>query len=327
MPVVPTSDYRPGFFLTNGHVQTVYPVLFRPDPPVRPRRERIETPDGDFLDLDWHDRAAETHGKRRLAVLLHGLEGHSRRKYMAGMAGALNRRGWDAVALNFRGCGGRPNRHIPFYHSGLTEDLHTVLGHALTRYPDAEVALVGFSIGGNKVLKYLGENPKRVPQQVAGAVTVSVPCDLAAASDVLARPFNRLYEAYFLRSLRAKIRAKHARVGNALPVRGLDAITTLREFDDRYTAPMFGFADALDYYRRASCRPHLGNIRVPALILSAADDPFLSASCYPYEAAEANGSLFLETPRTGGHVGFVVRKGSNEYYSERRAAEFLDGVR
>ena len=151
-----------------------------------------------------------------------------------------------------------------------------------------------------------------------------MPCDLAACSDVLGQPGNRLYETYFLRSLRAKIRAKHAEVGHRLDVRGLEHIRTLRAFDDRYTAPMFGFGDALDYYRRASCGPHLATIRVPALILNAADDPFLSPGCYPRATAEANRHLCLEIPRTGGHVGFVVRGGGNEYFSETRAAAFLN---
>jgi predicted alpha/beta-fold hydrolase len=325
MPVLSPSAYDPGFFLTNGHLQTVYPVLFRPMPPTRPQRERIETPDNDCIDLDWHARDPESNGGRRLAVVLHGLEGHSRRKYVAGMARALTTRGWDVVALNFRGCGeGGMNRHLSFYHSGFTEDLHTVLGHALDRFPAAETALIGFSIGGNKVLKYLGEAPDRVPRQVKAAVAVSVPCDLAACSDVLGQPSNRIYEVYFLRSLRAKIRAKHAEVGHRLDVRGLERIRTRRGFDDRYTAPMFGFDDALDYYRRASCGPYLSAIEVPTLILNAADDPFLSPDCYPRAAAEANRHLCLEIPRTGGHVGFVMRGGRNEYFSETRTAAFLN---
>lgn len=326
MPILPKSDYRPGFFLWNGHVQTVYPVLLRPDPPVSPRRERISTPDGDFLDLDWHAAAPGTapRGRPRLAVIGHGLEGHSRRKYAAGMARALTRRGWDALAWNLRGCSGEINTKRSFYHSGFTDDLDTVVRHAITCRPSAEIALIGFSIGGNMVLKYLGEDPDRVPAAVRRAVALSVPCDLAGAARVLEKRCNRIYEVYFLRSLKAKIRAKNARMGPVLDVSRLDAIRTLAEFDDRYTAPMFGFAGASEYYRKASCLPHLESIRVPSLVLNAADDPFFSQTCFPRRAAVINDFLTLEIPRTGGHVGFVVRNADNEYWSESRTADFLE---
>jgi len=324
MPVLPDSGYRPPFVLWNGHVQTVYPVLFRPLPAIAPRRERIATPDGDFLDLDWHAAHGGRPAPRRLAIILHGLEGHSRRKYAAGMARALARRGWTALAWNFRGCGGEPNRRLVAYHSGLTEDLRTVLTHALSRAACDTVALVGFSIGGNMVLKYLGEDPGRVPAVVRRAVAISVPCDLAGAAEVIARPANRLYTAYFLRSLTRKMREKHARFGAAVDVAGLSTIRTIEQFDERYVAPLFGFAGAQDYYRRASCLPHLGAVRVPTLMIAAADDPFLSPSCYPYAAARANPDLFLEVPKSGGHVGFVERNAENEYWSERRTAEFLE---
>ncbi len=326
MPILPEPDYRPGFLLWNGHVQTVYPILLRPDPPVSPRRERIATPDGDFLDLDWHAAAPGTapKGNPRLAIIGHGLEGHSRRKYIAGMARALTRRGWDAIAWNLRGCSGEPNAKLSFYHSGFTEDLDTVVRHAIACRPQAEIALIGFSIGGNMVLKYLGEDPERVPTVVRHGVALSVPCDLAGASRVLERPCNRLYEVYFLRSLKAKLRAKQARMGPVLNVTGLDAVQTLFEFDERYTAPMFRFAGAAEYYRKASCLPHLPEIRVPSLVLNAADDPFFSQTCFPRRAAEINGNLALEIPRTGGHVGFVVRNAGNEYWSESRVAAFLE---
>lgn len=325
MPVLDESDYRPTFVFWNGHVQTVYPTLFRPAPPARPEAERIATPDGDVLDLDWH--RGEGACPPRLAVITHGLEGSARKKYVAGMAGALTARGWDVLAWNFRGCGNGPNRLLRYYHSGDTDDLHTVLIHGLGRRDYAAAALVGFSVGGNQVLKYLGEDPDRVPTEVGGAVVFSVPCDLAGCARVMAKPSNRLYMEYFLRSLRAKACHKNALFGDVLDLTGLDAMTTFDEFDERITAPLNGFAGAADYYRRASSRPHLAAIRVPTLLVSAADDPFLSPSCYPREAAAASDSLFLEVPRSGGHVGFVERNAENRYWSERRAARFLDGIR
>lgn len=321
MPVLARSDYRPPFILWNGHVQTVYPVLFRPMPAVRPARERLATPDGDFLDLDWH--RAEAPGPAGLAVISHGLEGHARKKYVAGMARALTRAGWDVLAWNFRGCGGEPNRLLRAYHSGDTADLHTVLRHGLGRRAYGQAALVGFSVGGNQVLKYLGEDPDRVPKAVRAAVAFSVPCDLAGGAHVLARPANRLYMEYFLRGLRAKARLKNRLFDDVLDLTGLDAMKTFEAFDERVTAPLHGFAGAADYYRRASSLPHLAAIRVPTLLVNAADDPFLSPSCHPREAAAASDLLVLETPVSGGHVGFVERNGDNLYWSERRAVAFL----
>ena len=323
MPNLRESAYRPSFIFWNGHVQTVYPTLFRPQPAAHPQPERIATPDGDVLDLDWH-RAGGANPPR-LAVLSHGLEGSARKKYVAGMARALVGRGWDVLAWNFRGCGAGPNRLLRSYHSGDTQDLHTVLTHGLGRRDYAGAALVGFSIGGNQVLKYLGEDPDRVPRAVGGAVVFSVPCDLTGCARVMAKPANRLYMEYFLRSLRAKARQKNAMFGHVLDLSGLDAMTTFEEFDERVTAPLNGFAGAADYYRRASCRPYLAAIRIPTLLVNAADDPFLSPSCYPRDAAAASPHLFLEIPRSGGHVGFVERNAENRYWSERRAAEFLDG--
>ena len=322
MPVLPSTHYAPPVFLRNGHVQTVYPVFFRKIPKMHPRHERIETPDGDFLDLDWH--RAGRQASKRLVIVSHGLEGNARRKYVLGMAAALNRRGWDVLAWNMRGCGPEPNRLLPSYHSGFTDDLRHLLSHVLNRRGDTEVALVGFSIGANQILKYLGEDPDRVPPQLARAVAISVPCDLTATAIVMRRARNRVYTEYLLRSLRRKIWQKSERYRNELDVSGLDAISTFDEFDERYTAPLHGFAGSADYYRLASCRPFLPAVRVPSLILNAANDPLLSPESFPGAEAEANAALFLETPRHGGHVGFVNFSNGGEYYSERRACEFLE---
>ena len=322
MPVLSTSDYAPPFLLRNGHAQTVFPVLFRKLPPAHPREERIETPGGDFLDLDWHLCGGQA--ANRVAVVSHGLEGHSKRKNILGMAAALNRRGWDVLAWNMRGCSGEANRLLPSYHSGFTDDLRHILSHVLNQRGDREIAVVGFSIGGNQMLKYLGEDPGRVPPQLARAVAISVPCDLGATAKVMRRKQNRLYTEYFLKSLRRKIWEKSERFRNELDVSGLDAISTFDEFDDRYTAPINGFTGSAEYYRLASSKPYLKEIRIPTLILNAADDPFLSPESFPHTEAEANANLFLETPKNGGHVGFVEFSNDGEYYSERRACEFLE---
>lgn len=320
MPYLPDSPYRPPVLLRSAHLQTVYPALYRRVEGVAYDRERLELPDGDFLDLDW-SRA----GAGRVAVLCHGLESGSRAAYVRAMARALNRRAWDVVVLNFRGCSGVPNRLLRSYHSGDTGDLATVVAHVTGTTRPRAVALVGFSLGGNVVLKYLGESAAAVSAKVRAAVAVSVPCDLAGSARRMAAWSNRIYMKRFLRLLRAKIAHKARQFPDRIREADFEGIATFEEFDDRYTAPAHGFADAVDYWRRSSCRPFLTGIRIPALLLNAADDPFLSASCFPVDEARTSRWLELETPRWGGHVGFV-RPGQDEYYHEARAGEFLREV-
>ncbi len=323
MPLIYDSTYKPppGFF--NGHLQTVFPTVFRKVTDVPYERRRINTPDGDFLCLDWHFTGGD-----RLVVLLHGLEGHSRRSYVAGMIRAFGRRGWDGLAVNFRGCGGEPNLLPRLYHSGDTDDLHTVLRHIVKTETYRQIALVGFSLGGNIVLKYLGERRHPVPDSLVAAVTFSVPCDLASGAVRLGSRENAFYLRRFLRMLREKIRAKKGRFPNrrtdpALTDVGFESIRTFKEFDDRYTAPLHGFKNAEDYWQNASSKPHLSGIGIPTLLVSARNDPFLTHESIPTSAAENSRFLYLETPASGGHVGFI-RFGSNgEYWSETRAAEFI----
>lgn len=324
MPVCFASSYRAPFFLRNGHAQTVFPVLFRPRPDVEQGRERLNLPDGDFIDLDLTpaDPFAPFRG---VAIVSHGLEGNSRRRYVQGMARALAASGWDVVARNFRGCGDETNRLPCMYHSGETNDLHATVEFCLQR-GYRRVALVGFSMGGNQTLKYLGENPDRVPAAVVGAVVFSVPCDLVGAAAVLDRPSNRIYMEYFLRSLRGKMRQKAALFPGMFDLSGLDAMRTFAEFDERFTAPLHGFASALDYWRRSGCLSVLPDVRVPALLVNACDDPFMSPGCFPEAAAARNPALHLEMPRSGGHVGFVTMNARNRYWSEDRASAFLAGL-
>lgn len=318
MPVIRYSSYRPPFYLRNGHLQTIYPNFFRQVEGVAYRRERVETPDGDFLDLDW-----STVGTMRAALLAHGLEGNSTRTYLLGMVRALNRHGWDAAAWNFRGCSGEPNRRLRFYHSGDTPDLQTVLTHILRQDRHEHLALIGFSLGGNVILKYLGELGRRVNPRVAAAVTFSVPCDLAGSARQMARFENIVYMKRFMKLLHEKIRAKMVAFPGLIDDHGYRQMRTFQEFDDRYTAPLHGFRNAQDYWKRAGSKPLLERIAVPTLLVNALDDPFLSPSCYPYEEAEHNPHFFLETPATGGHVGFVAHNREGEYWSETRALEFL----
>lgn len=319
MPIIHHSSYCPPLFLRNGHLQTIYPNFFRHVDGVTYGHERLETPDGDFLDLD---RSAV--GANRAALLAHGLEGNSTRTYMLGMVRALNRRGWDAVAWNFRGCSGEPNRKLRFYHSGDTPDLHTVVSHVLRDAHYEHIALIGFSLGGNVILKYLGEKGRDLSPRIAAAITFSVPCDLAGSSRQMARFENRIYMKRFMKLLHEKIRAKMEAFPGAIDDQGYRQISTFQEFDDRYTAPLHGFRSAQDYWTLASSKPVLPRIAVPTLLVNALDDPFLSPSCYPREEADRNPHFFLETPATGGHVGFVSINRKDEYWSETRAVEFLE---
>jgi predicted alpha/beta-fold hydrolase len=315
MPLVP-STYRAPAFLRGGHLQTIHPALCRRVPFITTRRERLELPDGDFLDLDWVGQ-----GSDRLVILSHGLEASSKAPYIQGMAGALHRRGWDVLAWNCRGCSGEPNRLPRAYHSGASEDLDEVVRHALAVHPASRIDLVGFSLGGNLTLKYLGE--RELPDRIHRAVAFSVPCDLACSSARLGETLNRPYMERFLRSLRAKIREKHGRFPGRIDLAGLRGVRDFRGFDDRFTAPLHGFLDAADYWARSSSRPFLPRITIPSLLVNAANDPFLGPGCYPREEAIASELFHLEIPDDGGHCGFS--SGGRETWAEQRAAEFLEG--
>ncbi len=319
MDLPDTSMYHPPPWLRSGHIQTIYPHLCRRIDGLAFRRERFELPDGDFIDLDWMEA-----GSPDLAVLCHGLESSSQATYMLGMARILARRGWDVLAMNFRGCSGTPNRLPRFYHSGDTLDLATLVEALVSAGRYKSLSLIGFSLGGNVILKYLGERGENIARIVRRAAAVSVPCDLAGSAARLAEPLNRPYMWRFLRRLRVKITTKAERFPELFDPADMRGVSTFREFDDRYTAPLHGFKDADDYWTRSSCRPYLPAIRIPTLLVNALDDPFLSPSCYPLAEADVNPCLYLETPRWGGHVGFVQRNSDGDYWHERQVANFLE---
>ena len=321
MPLIENSTYQPPALLQNGHLQTIFPSLFRNVTGVNYQREQIDTPDEDFLDIDWSKI-----GSNKLVILSHGLEGNSERAYMLGMTRAFNRAGWDALAWNFRGCGGTPNRLLRSYHSGASEDLDVVINHAIKQRRYQQLALVGFSMGGNITLKYLGERAENVPEMLCGAVALSVPSHLASASAKLARWSNKIYMRRFLRSLHETVCQKMQLFPGQIDDVDFHKIHSFKGFDDRYTAPLNGFASAEDYWEKCSSKRFMSHIRVPTLLINAQNDPFLSRECYPIELAKQSSFLFLETPRTGGHVGFVTFNSSEEYWSERRAVSFLEAI-
>jgi len=318
MPLINPSPYRSPFWLPGGHSQTMFPALFRKVPQVTNLQERLELADGDFLDLGWSGRASN-----RLAILSHGLEASAETEYIQGLAAVLVRHGWDVLAWTFRGCGKEPNRLLRMYHSGSTEDLEAIVQHALATHAADRIDLIGFSLGGNLTLKYLGEGKFPLSPRLYRAVAISVPCDLACSSGKLAVPSNKIYMERFLRKMRAKIQVKNQNFPGQLDLSGLLKIRRFQEFDDRFTAPLHGFRDAADYWARNSCRPFLPSVQLPTLLLNAANDPFLGPNCYPWEEAQESEFFHLEVPKTGGHVGFHPGWGNRDYWSETRAIEFL----
>lgn len=309
------KSYLPPFFLFNPHLETIFPALLRRVVLAPYRRERISTPDDDFLDLDWLQKDSD-----KIVIISHGLEGSSNRSYIKGMAKALHANGLDVLAWNFRGCSGEMNRQLRFYHSGATDDLHTVIDHvmALRRYKS--IFLVGFSLGGNITLKYLGE--RRVSPFIRKAVVFSVPMDLKTSCEKISRRVNRVYSNRFVRSLKRKIRIK-SQMRNDLDTSKLTRIKTLTEFDDAYTAPLHGFRDAKDYYEQCSSIRFVKSIQTPTLIINTSNDPFLSQECFPAALLENHSYVKLEILSRGGHVGFTQFNKNGLYWSEQRALEFL----
>jgi len=315
------ATYSPPPLMQNGHIQTIFPSLFRRIKNVKYVRERIDTPDDDFLDLDW-----SRCGSRRLAIISHGLEGDSDRAYVKGMVRALNLYGWDCLAWNFRGCSGEPNRRLKSYHSGSFDDLGLVIEHAAAHYPYTRIGLVGFSIGGNITLLYLGKNRDQVNHRVNCAAVLSVPCDLAAGAEALARRSNAVYMQRFLKLLGAKVRAKKALFPDRIDLSDYHTLRNFRDFDERYTAPINGFRDANDYWTQCSSKPWISGIAVPTLMIAAMNDPFLVPACFPTVEAAVNPVVHLDMPSSGGHVGFVQFNHNGLYWSEKRIAEFFEQV-
>lgn len=313
------STYRPVSYLVNGHLETIVPSAFRRVKDVLYRRQRLELADGDFLDLDWLINTDVT--SKKLVIISHGLEGSSERHYCRGMAKYFHQRGWDALAWNCRSCSGELNRLARFYHHGDTADLHCVIEEAFNKGYD-HVALTGFSMGGSFSMKYLGERGTSIDPRIKGAVGFSVPCNLGASARELDGPSKGFYRNRFLRKLGKKILAKSLLYPGRISYEGYEKIKTFREFDDRYTASLHGFIDAADFYSKSSCDQYLHGIAVPAFIVNAANDPFLTAECFPKDVAGSHRYFHLEIPPRGGHVGFSLVGEDN--YMERRAFEFLN---
>ncbi|OWY22477.1 alpha/beta hydrolase [Sphingobacteriales bacterium UPWRP_1] len=317
MPVIPSS-YKAPKWLFNRHFETIYPYLFRKVGGVHYDRERIDTPDGDFLDLDWSLVGADV-----LLIVCHGLEGDTGRPYVRGMVKAANLAGYDALAWNYRGCSGEPNRLLRGYHSGATDDLDWVIQHALATNRYRHVGLIGYSLGANLILKYAGESGHVAKDKVKALVAFSAPVNLASSCHAIMQGFNRIYEKSFLNSLLPKMKQKAAMLPGAINTDLLQKVKRLVQFDDFFTAPIHGFKDARDYYTQCSAKQFLPAIAIPTLIVNALNDTFLGKECYPVAIAEKHPLLYLEMPDTGGHVAFSAFETDGLAWSEKRAVAFL----
>ncbi len=317
--------YHPSWWLPNRHARTLWPRFVRRLPVVATQHERWNTPDGDVVEIRRLPARAEDAPQ---LVVLHGLEGTARSHYARGALAEARRRGWGAYLLLFRSCGDAPNRTRRFYHSGETGDLGFVVERVLAHHPQAPIVLVGYSLGGNVLLKWLGEQGDGASPRIRGAAAVSVPFDLARGSRHIQRGFARVYQAHFLRSLKRKTFEKLARFPDIADPARVAGVRTLYDFDELVTGPLHGFAGAEDYYARSSALGFLSRVRVPTLLLSAFDDPFLPAAVLNEVRAIAarTPALVVEFVARGGHVGFITGPPWRPFYwGEWRAAEFLHG--
>lgn len=317
MPLI-SSTYKAPKWLFNRHLETMYPYFFRKVAGVHYDRERIDTPDGDFLDLDW-----SLVGSNNLVIVCHGLEGDTGRPYVKGMVKAANLAGFDALAWNYRGCSGEPNRLLRGYHSGATDDLDWVVTHALSSNRYRSISLVGYSLGGNLILKYAGENPANLSGKLKSVVAFSAPVNLASSCHAIMQGFNRVYENRFLVSLLAKMKLKAEQLPGAIDTQLFTKVKRLVDFDNFFTAPIHGFKDARDYYTQCSSKQFLPAITVPTLIVNALNDTFLGEECYPIAIAQKHPLLYLEMPDNGGHVAFNTFEKDGLLWSENRAIDFL----
>ena len=317
------STYQAPWWLPGRHLQTIYARHLARNYIVRYRRERWETPDNDFIDVDWLDDAGDG---AKLLVLFHGLEGASQSHYAISLMAAATRRGWRGVVPHFRGCSGEANRLIRSYHSGDSREVDWILRRFKGENRGRRIYVIGVSLGGNMLLKWLGEEGEAAIAIVERAVAVSTPLDLTAAAGALDSGFNRfLYTSHFLSLLRPKALAKIAAHDLAIDARAIRASLTFRQFDDLFTAPLHGFKDAADYWSRSSSKPWLKHIRVPTLLINAQNDPFLPRPVLP-GTAEVSDAVTLDFPKSGGHGGFVSgRFPGNLDWLPKRVLKFFCG--
>ena len=319
MALIVNSTYNPKYFFRSKHFNTVYRTLFH-NFTIAYKRKRLELQDGDFIDLDF-----SSVNSNQIVIVLHGLEGSANSNYVKSVTHVLNKNNYDVVALNFRGCSGEPNRLLSSYHSGKTDDVISVIHFLEENYHYKSYNLIGFSLGGNVTLKYLGEMGNQISPKVKSAATISVPCDLKGSSESIAKFWNRLYMQRFLISLKKKSHIKLKQFPESfLGKEVIDKVKNFYDFDNMYTAPAHGFVSAFDYWEKSSSKQFIEGIKVPTLLITAGDDPFLSSSCIPVQEAKNNKNFLLEITKHGGHVGFNGNfSQSSGLWLENRIVEFF----
>jgi len=313
------NQFKPAWWLPNSHLQTIWPAICRSEiKNLFLERERLELPDGDFIDLDWLNREIN----KPLILILHGFEGSIESHYAKGMLQSIGEQGWRGVFMHFRGCSGEPNRLPRGYHSGDTNDLAFVVRTLIDREPHICLAAVGYSLGGNVLLKWLGETGEENPLRAATAI--SVPFELHKAAARIQHGFSRFYQWYLLRCACERLLLKFQHVSAPIDVTSLSDVQNIRDFDGKYTVPVHGFSSVDEYYSLSSCRQYLRSIKVPTLLVQAKDDPFMTEDVIPKQD-ELSPHITLEITETGGHVGFVSGKypWCAQYWLEERIPEFL----
>jgi len=323
--MIRSSEFKPAWWLATAHGQTMFATLIRRVSAPVSRVERMELPDGDFIDLAWADKECEPGSP--LVILLHGLGGNLKSKYVAGLMNACNQSGWRVVLMHFRGASEEANRKPRAYHSGDTLDFDFLLRELDSREPNTLKAAVGISLGGNVLLKWLGEQQKQ--SLLDTAVAVSVPFELRLVADKMCQGFSKIYQRYLLRKLRQVFSRKTLKHGEPLPqaLQDYDKWECFWTFDDNVTAPLNGFSSVHDYYRQSSSRKFLADIATPTLIIHAMDDPFMTTAALPGEN-ELSRWVTLELSEKGGHVGFIGGNlpGKPVYWLEKRIPSWLRGV-
>ncbi|MDH3379111.1 MAG: hydrolase [Gammaproteobacteria bacterium] len=311
-----TAAFVPAWWCRGPHCQTLWPYLFRYAPRPQYRRERVELGDRDFIDIDWHGPRGHD-----LILVFHGLEGSSQSPYVRGLCRTAATHGVECAVIHFRGCSGEPNRLARSYHAGDTGDLESVLDRLEQRNPRRKISAVGYSLGGNVLLKWLGETGSR---RLARAVAVSVPYSLADSARRLEHGASRLYQYQLVRRMRRSVRRKFARIPSPIDLTGLDRARTFWDFDELVTAPLHGFASCADYYERSSCGQFLNGIRTPTLLIHARDDPFMTTHSTP-DVSVLPANITLEVSNSGGHTGFVAGRTpwQPQYWLELRIIEYL----
>ncbi|PZV80341.1 hypothetical protein CLV31_112108 [Algoriphagus aquaeductus] len=318
MPILIPSYHKPPFYLFNGHLETIIPSVYRKIEGVAYEREKIETPDGDFLNLDWSSM-----GGNQLLVISHGLEGDSRRHYAMGLVKLFNQHGIDVLVWNNRTCGGEMNLRPILYHHGASYDLDTVIQHVLKTHAYDEIFLSGISMGGAQTLKYLGEKGADLPSQITKAAVYSTPCNLPSSAETLKWKSNTFYKNRFLGKLKMKIALKAQQFPDLIDLEFLHKVDNFDDFDTYFTARLHGFKDARDFYQSVSADNWMHRIAIPTLIINALNDPLLGKACYPVKLAESKSEILLEMPKRGGHTGFTLQ--NQEFtWTELRFLDFLN---